>query len=332
MPEQVRVLHVHDAAMVASNLVDVARELGHPWSRVDIPWYYRRDWNGLAGRLVRIMRRHVWDADLAIRSQAVDVVHLHTGQLSLHTRWLRSPWLLHLHGTDIRTNQYLPRWERTIRYGVERAHAVVYSTPDLREHVERLTDRAVYLPVTVRLDQAPTWRPVEQRIVFSSRWDSVKGAAQQIQVARELRRLAPDAEILGLDWGSETAEAEAAGVVLVPRMDYNTYRSWLASASVVVGQMHSILAASELEALAIGVPLFGGASPEFYPGLVHLSGTAPEEIAAAAVSALADPQGASELQKGREYIAAVHDARNGVESLLRLYGQILGGARISGKS
>lgn len=332
MPDPIRVLHIHDAAMVASNLVDVARERGLPWLRTGIPWYYRHNWSGPAGRLVRMARRHVWDADLAVRSLTADVVHLHTGQLSLHTRWLRRPWVLHLHGTDIRTNQYLAQWERTIRYGVEHAAAVVYSTPDLRVHVERLTDRGIYLPVAVRLDRAPVWKPVEGRIIFASRWDPVKGAEKQIEVARQLRRLVPEAEILGLDWGQDAVVAKAVGVDLVPRMNYSDYRAWLASASVIVGQMHTALGASELEALSIGVPLLGGASPSFYPGLVHLSGSAPEEIAGAAAQALANPKRASETQKGREFIAAFHDAGRGVDSLLHLYAQILGRDKSGGEA
>lgn len=312
--------------MVGKNLVHSARLRGLPWSWTDIPWYYRREWSGLTGRLVRMTRRHVWDADLAVRSLvAADVVHVHTGQLSLHTRWLRKPWVLHLHGTDIRTNQYLPGWEKTIRYGVERADAVVYSTPDLKEHVEKLTDRAIYLPVTVRLEDAPEWRPAQGRVIFASRWDAVKGAARQIAVAKELRILMPTAEILGLDWGSQTAEAEAAGVILVPKMEYSAYRAWLASASVVIGQMHSSLGASELEALAIGVPLFSGATPSFYPELKQLSGASPEEIAAGAAMALADPQAASAIQKGRHYIAAVHDAPRGVDTLLGVYSDLVDG-------
>ncbi|KRF04288.1 hypothetical protein ASH00_14370 [Arthrobacter sp. Soil782] len=209
---------------------------------------------------------------------------------------------------------------------MERADAVIYSTPDLREHVERLTNRGIYMPVTVRLNEAPVWSPTPGRVVFASRWDPVKGAEQQIAVAHALRKAAPDAEILGLNWGSDVASAQAAGVTLVPRMDYDSYRSWLASASVVVGQLAPILSASELEALAIGVPLLGGASSSFYPDLIRLSGTTSDEIVEGVLLAIADPQGASAAQRGRDYIAAVHDAGRGVEFLLELYEALIEGS------
>lgn len=322
-PDQIRALHVHDAASVGRNLVDVAIELGQPWTMTDIPWYFKRAWSGPTGHAVKRTRGAIWDATLALQSIRADVVHLHTGGLSPHARWLRTPWILHLHGTDVRTRQYETDWIPKLRYGTEHADRVLYSTPDLKEHVENLTDRAVYLPVTVRLDRAPVWNPVPGRVIFASRWDPVKGAQAQIEVAARLKRERPDLDLLGLDWGSETEEARNVGVTIVPKMAHDEYREWLSTASVVVGQMTDVLSVSELEALAIGVPFVSSAKPEFYPELHRLSPAEPAAIATSVLSVLNDVRNASSVQDGPGFIGRVHDAKVGVTTLLDLYAAVI---------
>ena len=309
--------------MVGRNLVDMANEMGQPWRMTGIPWYYRRKWSGPLGHIVKRTRPVAWDATLALESARSDVVHIHTGGLAPHARWLRSPWVLHLHGTDVRTRQYEEDWIPKLRYGAEHADRVLYSTPDLREHVENLTDRAVYLPVTVRLDRAPRWRPVTGRVIFASRWDPVKGAEAQIEVAARLKRERPDLELLGLDWGSETEEARNVGVTLVPKMPHDDYREWLATASVVIGQMTDVLSVSELEALATGVPVVSSANPEYYPLLQLLGAAGPAAVAASVFSVIDDVRGAASVQDGPGFIGRVHDAKVGVTTLLDLYSAVI---------
>ncbi|WP_458115308.1 glycosyltransferase family 4 protein [Arthrobacter sp. D2-10] len=322
---RIRALHIHDAASTARNLVDHANETGQSWTTTDIPWYYRKVWAGPLKHPALRARPVLWDGTLALKSTQTDVVHLHTGGLSPHMRWVRRPWVLHLHGTDVRSRQY-EGWGDKLHFGAQHAAAVLYSTPDLLSHVRNINPRseAIYFPVPVRLDQAPDWSPVPNRVIFASRWEEVKGSEAQIEVARRLRSELPEAELLGLDWGEDADAARAAGVELVPRMPYQEYKAWLGSAAVVVGQMTSILAGSELEALSIGVPLVSSASHEFYPDLVRLSGPTPEGVAQAAADILADPEQGSRRQAGKKFIAQHHDVRVGVQSLLELYGRLLG--------
>ncbi len=203
---------------------------------------------------------------------------------------------------------------------------MLYSTPDLAPHVAHLTDSGIYFPITIRLSDAPEWVPVPHRVIFCSRWDDVKGAREQLEVARLLRDSLPDVELVGLDWGERSQEAMAAGVKLVPKMPPVEFRQWLATASVVVGQMTSILSVSELEALAIGVPLVSSADPAFYPSLNHLSGNDPQVVTRDVVRALDDPHTASAQQDGPAFIAADHDARVGVERLIEVYGAVIDAA------
>lgn len=322
-PNHIRALHIHDAAMVGRNLVDMANELGQPWRMTGIPWYYTRQWSGALGHLVKRTRPAVWDATLALESARSDVVHIHTGGLGTHARWLRTPWVLHLHGTDVRTRQYEGGWHEKLLYGASNASAVVYATPDLRSHTLNLRSDASYLPISVRLDQAPPWRPRPNRVIFASRWSQVKGGEDQLDVARRLRRERPDIELRGLDWGENAEKARTIGVILDPKMSYVDYRSWLATASVVVGQMTSILATSELEALSIGVPLVSSFNHHYYPELTPLSADNPASVTAAVLNSLGNPQNASSVQDGPGFIGRVHDAKVGVTTLLDLYATVI---------
>lgn len=322
---RIRALHVHDAAGTARNLVDHANETGQAWSTTDIPWYYRKVWTGPLKHPALRARPVLWDGTLALMSLQTDVVHLHTGGLSPHMRWLRRPWILHLHGTDVRTRQY-DGWGEKLRFGARHASAVLYATPDLLPHVRNLNPRSEpqYFPIPVQLDGVSRWSPIPDRVIFASRWEAAKGGEAQIEVARRIRALRPGVELLGLDWGHDAALARSAGVKLIPRMSYAEYKAWLGTAAVIVGQMTSILATSELEALSMGVPLVSSSSRDFYPELVHLGGPAPEEVACAAVAVLADPERASREQEGRAFVAQHHDVNRGVQTLLELYGRISG--------
>lgn len=319
----IRALHVHDAANVGRNLVEVANLRGQHWSRTPIPWYYQRQWTGILEHPVKRSRGPIWDAFLAVRSLQADVVHIHTGGLSPHARWLRQPWVLHLHGTDVRTRQYEAGWREKLQFGADHANAVVYSTPELEPHVRNLTSNGTYLPVPVRTDLLPSWEPIPGRVIFPSRWEAVKGGDAQIEVATRLREARPDIELLGLDWGDQADQARQAGVELVSRKSESEFRSWLGSASVAVGQMTDILSISELEALAVGVPLVSSAKGSYYPRLHRLSDPEPAAVAAAVLAALEDPQHASSQQRGREFVAENHDAGVVVEALLKLYDGIL---------
>lgn len=321
--DHIKALHVHDAANVGKNLVSKAREMGQDWSMTDIPWYYKRRWSGLLRYPVHAVRGTLWDSTLAAQAMGADVVHLHTGGLAPHMRWVRKPWVVHLHGTDIRTRQYEPLWKPKIEFGLQKAAAVVYSTPDLREHTARLRPDAIYLPVTVRSDRAAPWNPVKNRVIFASRWEQSKGVEDQLEVARQLRAAGSNLELIGLDWGDRAAEARLAGVTLIPVLPYQTYKELLASASVVVGQMTAMLGTSELEALASGVPVVSSMREDYYPQLQQYCGNSVAEVRDAALEALADPHGFSLKQNGKAYIAAVHDAPVGVRKLLDLYSSLI---------
>ena len=338
--DEPRVLHVNDCASTTVQLVAEARRRGLPWHHLPLAGR-GRDWSGARGRTAFLAAGARWAAELGARAARADLLHVHYASVARHTRWTRRPWVLHAHGTDVRSQQYEPRWTGPVRRALREAAEVRYSTPDLAEHVLPHRPDARYLPVPLDLGALPRWQPPPRpAVLFASRWEPVKGGAAQLASARALRAALPaEVELLGLDWGPGAPEAAAAGVRLLPRRDRAGFLRLLAGATVVVGQGSGMLAASELEAVGTGAPVAAVLRPDWYPAGAPdadpavLGGTAAwspdpaaraDAVVAGVRAALEDPAGASARLAGPEWLRAGHDVRAAVEDLRLSYRRLLG--------
>ncbi|MEV1292953.1 hypothetical protein [Pseudonocardia sp. NPDC049635] len=316
------VLHVNDAAFTAERMITEAHRRGLDWTFMDkaAP---AREWRGITGRTRRAVIGGAWVARLAVAARRHDIVHVHSASTLAHSRLGAPRYVVHCHGTDVRTAQYDPARRATIVDGLLRAEAVLYSTPDLAEHVLVHRPDAVYLPVPIDVDAVPEWAPAGRpQVVFASRWSPEKGVATQLAVARDLTaRFGGRVELVGLDWGPCAAEAAAAGVRLVPRTGHAGYLALLAGASVVVGQSAGILAASELEALAAGAPVVVPVPLPLYDGPPVLAVEA--ETAADAVASVLDGTHPHDPAAVRGWTRAVHGVANAVDVVTDLYRKVL---------
>lgn len=254
----VRVLHVNDVAGVASAAVEQARADGLPWRLWRLPTV-----RGSAIS-VKIWRRAGDLARFRAVGRAAEVLHVHYGLFGYYAWSVRRPYLLHLHGTDVRGNLRSRALRPLVLAAIRRAGAVVYSTPDLADEVLRLRPDASWLPAPLSPDVNAASdriggliRPADApRIVFASRWDPVKGLDRQLALAGAIRREYPHAELVGIDWGSGSADAAAAGVQLRPLLPAADFRALIAGADIVVGQLAGgALGVTDLEAMALGRPL-----------------------------------------------------------------------------
>ncbi|MFC9332424.1 hypothetical protein [Arthrobacter sp. NPDC057009] len=328
--KDLRILHVNDCAFYAHRVLEDARTRGLPWG------FYPRavagsQWGGLAGKLAYARQGLAWLGGLASRSLKVDLLHIHSGSMLHHTRFVPKKYVLTLHGTDIRTLQYDPRWQRSIHNGVRHAAAVMYTTPDLREHVIGLRPDAIYLPVPITLGSLPArQRDSSDKpwIFFVSRWDDSKGAVEQLATARELVRLSGGRyEVLGLDWGPYAITAAQSGVTLVPKMSHQEFLEFLAGCSAAVGQSSGLLGSSELEALGLGVPLYMPLAPGLYtnnPPVGWGRSSDPEGLAGCVAAELFN---GSDLEAraaaGVGWIEKHHSTAATVDRLLDIYAQAL---------
>ncbi|MFI7674925.1 hypothetical protein [Actinophytocola sp. NPDC049390] len=332
-PAQPSVLHVNDAAFTARRMIGEAVRRGYEWHFMPkaAP---AQEWRGIAGTARRAAIGGVWVARLRVRALRHDVVHVHSASTLAHSRLGAPRYVLHCHGTDVRTTQYDPARQAGIRGGLRDAEAVFFSTPDLAEHVLPHRADAVYLPVPIDVSAVAQWSPADGRpqVVFASRWtrdkDSSDPDASQVAVARAVVAAVGDiADVVGLDWGDQAADAAAAGVHLVPRGDHAAYLALLSGAHVVIGQTAGILAASELEALAAGaplvtpvpLPLYDDVHPPVYGGSVA--------EAADAVRALLTGGEKHDPDAARAWVRDVHGVEQAVDTVARVHRDVVAARR-----
>lgn len=310
--------HLFDAAGVAATLTRVGRAAGHRWRHLDA-----RDTSRDAQRLRMYVGAAGWHARRATMLLGSDLLHLHYGRRTSYARmWPRRPYVLHFHGTDIRHHFHQPYAHDEMASASAAAAAVLYSTPDLREHALEADARAEYFATPIDLATLPTWRTAEAPVVaFISRWDSSKAADRQVAIAQALRAALPDVRLEGVDWGPDAGAAREAGVELRPRMSKAEYLDWLAGAQVGVGQPAGVLAVSELEAIGIGVPVVMRPHPS-YDAAPVVAASDPDEVVAAVAGVLDDPIAASRRLDGPAWVAERHGAEGSVERLAALYARL----------
>lgn len=356
--EPIRALHVNDAAFTTMVLLAEARRRGLPWGYLQLA-VTEPSWRGVDRLVRRGARGLAWEARLARAAARADLLHVHVASVVSHTGWVPRPYVLHLHGTDARTHQYDPRLGPQVRRAIDRAAAVLYSTPDLAPHVRR--DGAELLPGPIDTAALPPWEPaLRPRVVFPSRWSAVKGLDVQLAVVRHLGdRRGQDVDLVGINWGEGAPAARTAGVRLVERLPHVGFQRLLATAHVAVGQPTGMLAVSELEALGIGVPVVAPLNPVWYTEGVPLPPVAgglalgeahalppqdpvtsrtppltPQEvdelgssIGELVLRALEVPAPDEVVDERRLWVASEHGAGRAVNRLVQLYGRVMDGGR-----
>lgn len=320
----VRVLHVNDAAFVGANLIKAAREFGYQWRHLS--GEQLRPWGGTSSGVNRWQALRI-QARVSPQIARAQVLHVH---YATAVRWLdprfapARPYVLHLHGTDIRTLWPDPVHHRAIQQAIDHAAHVFYSTPDLQANATRARSDAELLPATFDPIQIPPWDP-QGYVAFCSRWDESKNAGAMIEAAAAISK-ASDGSIpmRGLDWGPDAASARTAGVQLQPRMDHAEYLRFLAGASVVIGQSSTVIGVSEIEALAIGAPM--GVAGTLLPGPegnpLPITAGPPEQVALWVRQAVADPATAATRLGSREWAWEHHRASSHVPRLAELYASL----------
>ena len=318
MTERIRVTHLFDCADVGKSLVTAGRGEGEPWRIIQGPWtrggtkaaYYRFRFE----QVTAYPRTQLWHVNMGGRA-----------------RWARGrfarPYALTLHGTDIRENYWQEQHHAVMKEDIDRAGHVWYTTPDLREKAEKARADAEYCPVPLTMSELPAWSPaVRPRVFFPSRWDSSKGGDAWIQTAREVAQALKgrDVDLVGLDWGDRAPEAAAAGIQLLPKMPKAQFLIELSKAHVAVGQIAGILAASELEAMGIGVPTIFADQADGYPKDLATVSVSRADVAQAVVESLTDPLELSRRLDGPGYIRRTHAATTLLPMLNAGYKKVLG--------
>lgn len=320
MNKELRVTQLFDCADVAKTFVTEAQRQGKPWKIIQGPWtrggtkaaYYRF----LLEQASAYPRTQLWHVNMGGRA-----------------KWARGrfarPYALTLHGTDIRENFWQEQHRAAIKADVDGAGYVWYTTPDLREKAEQARTDAEYLPVPIDVTELPAWEPARKpRVFFPSRWDTSKGGDAWVQAAADVvgALSGMDVDVVGLDWGERAAEVGALGVQLLPKMPKSAFLRQMSHAHVAVGQMAGILAASELEAMGMGIPtIFANPHPG-YPADVAAVSVARADVGTAVRESLADPLALSRRLDSVSYIINNHSPGVLLPRLEAGYTKVLEGA------
>ncbi len=322
-------LHVNDAAFTAHRMIAEATRRGYTWHFMPkaAP---TQEWRGVTGKARKAAIGVTWAARLAVRARQHDIVQIHSAGVLAHSRVSAPRYVLHCHGTDLRTRQYEPGWSRTIRDGLRDAEAVFYPTPELAEHVLPHRPDAIYVPIPVDVQNVAEWAPEpgRPRVFFASRWSPDKNSATQLAVASELMAAVGDrADVVGLDWGPQAEQAAALGVRLLPPCDQADYLRLIVGSSVVIGQAAGILATSELETLAAGAPLVLPVPLPLYADTkppVH-GGTIADAVEATV--ALLAGDGAHDLATTRTWTRDHHGIEHAVDTVARVHREVMAARR-----
>lgn len=317
-----RVLHLGDIAGTSRSVIEVARAKGLNWDLRDVP----------AGRganpLVIILRRLRDLVTVRTLRPKPDILHINYG-VSGYYGWGRRKVVLHLHGTDVRADMQSPLLGPVVRHSIRTADVVLYSSPDLEPAVRELRSDAQWFPAP--LPPAASIRLSKQesrstRIFFASRWDDSKGAPSILRLVKNLQKLHPSIDLVGLDWGTYVAAAGDTGMTLLPLMSTEDFRQEIANADVVVGQVaFGALGLSDLEAMAQARPLVAKFTLDSaYGRSAPLFNTALEPAIDLIERILSDPEAAAEVaEAGREW-ALEHHGADGLEARLEgIYQELL---------
>ncbi len=321
-------LHVNDVAGVASAAVQQATRQGLDWRLWPLPPIRG------AALPAKIARRARDLARFRAAGRAAGLLHVHYGLFGYYAWTVRRPYLLHLHGTDVRGNLASPALRPLVLRAIRRAGAVAYSTPDLAAAVTALRPDAAWLPAPLppalcdaAEPRSPSGPPTRPMVVFASRWDPIKGLDVLLRTAARLRRERPDLDLVGVDWGTGADLAGAAGVRLLPLLPATEFHQVLAGADVVVGaQSGDLVTLSDLQAMALARPLVmrytAGAA---YGDAPDVWNTAEQDPVHAVLDALADPDGAARrARRSRDWALRHHHPRRFVQRCLELYDAVPG--------
>lgn len=249
----VDVIHAHDQCGVAVNLCAIGKKSGFRWMRVPRSPEFS-NWPE------SLTYSHGVLAELAARglsSLTKATLHIHGGHLSSFCLRTKRPYVLHIHGSEIRTYDSLgvPRFRATpdTIEAMRKAFAVVYSTPDLSPFVKSVRPDAIWLPTP--LDRSKGLWPKKPGdfadVFFPHSWDDAKGIHKVAELVSQIRQIQRrPIRLIGVALGAHQNFGRQLGFQLMPPVDRRRHLDRMINSTVVLGQGLGVVVANDLEAIA----------------------------------------------------------------------------------
>lgn len=250
-----RVVHAHDQCGVAINICKIGAQKKELWLRVPrLPEY--RSLPPLLTKSYGII------AELLARGLATFIgakLHIHGGHLSAFCRRTQIPYILHLHGSEIRrfNSDGAPFFSATkeTEDAIGKAKAVIYSTPDLASFVRPIREDATWLPIALDNTQVGALSRNEgfADLFFPHVWTSPKGVGRVVDLVRSLQLSQKrPLKLVGIALGEGQDAARQLGFQLMPPVSRTEHIQRMLDSRVVIGQGSGIPGATDLEAILHG--------------------------------------------------------------------------------
>jgi len=248
-------LHVNDAASVAKSLVKLRMYLGERDFRIPSPprifkkaitkYYWNISFRHIAYKFSRYFNF---------------TLHIHGAHLHKFMLRLDRPFVLHIHGSDVRgfdeAGRTIAKVNGSTSEAILKASLVFYSTPDLSPHVRQIRPDAIWLPSPIpvrfknveKICQSPNDSKFAD-IFFPHAWNNSKGVDQIFELVKNLKEVSGfhfNLKLVGLAIGDRQLEARAAGFELVKPVSESMHVSRMKNSRIVLGQGTGVLAITDL--------------------------------------------------------------------------------------
>lgn len=328
-----RILHVNDVAFVGSNLVAALNQRGHTAElrRLQLAAAKR----STAAKLLAIPLRlaELAAVNRTVRRGCYDIVHIHFAYLG----WLgiagRYPYLLHIHGSDVRRDLHDWRRRWLILQSIARARTVLFSTPDLAEIIHPIRPDAIFLPNPVDTDSfcpAPFATNHPPKVLIISDLSAVKAVDVAFAAVAQLRERFPEVEVIAVKHGKDRERyIGTPGVNFIERVPHAEMVALIRSCDIILGQLGiGSMGVAELESLACGKPVVCYFRYDhLYPQPAPLfSANQPAQVADHLAALLSDP-GLRQTcgEQAREWVCRYHGLPAVIQQLETIYADHLSG-------
>jgi glycosyltransferase involved in cell wall biosynthesis len=318
-----RIALVHDIAGVAAVQAEILRGAGHDVDQIPLPdlgasWRWPVKALALPLRLVAfvpVARR--------LRTGRYDVIHIHFLSQGVVGVMARRSFFVQAHGSDLHLNLGHVVYRPVTRAVVDRARAVFYVTPNLREYLEPYRSTLVYLPNPVAIPpDSPAPSAINEILVFT-RLHPVKGVDAIFPAVERLSTMARVTAIENGPLAAEYAGRYGRWVRFVQPIPHDEIADFLGGFDVVIGQMRQgVLGLMEIEAMASGRAVIASVDQRLYaedpPPVIPAS--SPDDVVEAVRTLRDDPAQLADLaKKGREWVRRNHSYERHLEVLESAY-------------
>lgn len=302
---------------------------------------------GFLGRGADAFRHERLALTRAMRESAPDVIHAHwTYEFALAAIASGLPNVVTCHDAPQAVLRYMPNLYRLVRYYMarqclSRASCVTAVSPYLKNAVQKFTAAPIHV-IPNPLSPDLTDRPISRKqstsgepvvVMVANGWGKLKNPIPAIQGFARMRKTYPQARfrLFGVDFGPgeaaqrwSIAHGVSDGVEFVGRLTYTELLKQIAEADVMLhSSLEETFGMSIAEAMALGVPVIGGARSGAVPWVIDGGGILTDVRCADSIHAALKTLLDSESHQNYRLMGIARARSNfNVESVVEAYEQL----------